>query len=137
MTIADEGKQIRSEVAKLRPDKRRRYSDELRTRILDWVDRATASGMIEPECSKAIGVKTWRFTMWRRAAAKPKTKSLVLVQLERRAAVKPKAESLALVQLDAPCIEVGSQGLSVVAPSGYRVEGLALAQAIVLLRELA
>jgi hypothetical protein len=40
MTILDEGKTIRAEVAKLRPDKRRCYSDELQARILDWVGRA-------------------------------------------------------------------------------------------------
>ena len=120
MTILEEGKQIRGEVAKLRPDKRRRYSDELRARILDWVGRATAMGMMEHQCAKAIGVKTWRFTMWRRAAT-----------------VKPKEESLALVQVEAPALELGSSGLSMTAPSGHRVDGLALAQVIVLLRELA
>jgi hypothetical protein len=119
MTILDEGKQIRSEVAKLRPDKRRRYPDGLRARILDWVGRATAAGMMECECSKAIGVKTWRFTLWRRASV-----------------AKPKDESLALVQIETPQIEFRPAGLSMVAPSGYRIEGLALAQVIVLLREL-
>ena len=120
MTILDEGKQIRNEVAKLRPDKRRRYPDQLRTRILDWVERATASGMIEPECSKAIGVKTWRFTLWRRAAM-----------------AKPRQEPVALVQIETPPIEIGRSGLSIVAPSGHRVEGLTLAQVLVVLRELA
>ena len=120
MRILDEGKQIRSGVAKLRPDKRRRYPDELRARILDWVGRATAAGMMEHECSKAIGVKTWRFTLWRRAAM-----------------AKPKEESLALVQIETPQVELGPSSLSMVAPSGHRVEGLVLAQVIVLLRELA
>ena len=119
MTILDEGKQIRSEVTKLRPDKRRRYPEELRARILDWVGRATAAGMMEQECSKAIGVKTWRFTLWRRAAM-----------------AKPRAEPLALVKIETPS-ETGPSCLSLVAPSGHRVEGLVLAQIIVLLRELA
>ena len=119
MTILDEGKQIRSEVAKLRPDKRRRYGNALRARILDWVGRAVTAGMTEHECSKALGVKTWRFTMWRRTAS-----------------LKSK-ESLALVRIETPGIEFVPSGLSVTAPSGHRVEGLALAQVIVLLRELA
>jgi hypothetical protein len=70
MTILDEAKQIRTEVAKLSPDKRRRYPEGLRRRILDWVARATAAGQLESECSKAIGVKTWRFTIWRRRHAR-------------------------------------------------------------------
>jgi hypothetical protein len=116
MTILDEAKLIRAEVAKLRPDKRRRYPDELRARILDWVTRATAAGVFEHECSKAIGVKTWRFTTWRKMpAARP--------------------ESLALVPIEtAP---MASAPLAVVTPSGYRVEGLALDQIVSLLRELA
>ena len=121
MVIFDEGKQIRSEVAKLRPDKRRRYPDQLRAQILDWVGRAMAAGMTEHECSRAIGVKTWRFTMWRRRAA----------------TVKSKDESVALVQIEPSSIAFGSSGLSFVTPSGHRVDGLVLAQVIVLLRELA
>jgi hypothetical protein len=118
MTIVDEGKQIRSEVAKLKPDKARRYSDVLRARILDWLGRATAAGMMESECSKAIGVKTWRFTVWRRAR-------------------ELKSESRALVRIETPDVELVGSGLAVVAPSGYRVEGLALAHVVVLLREFA
>ena len=117
MTTVDEGKQIRSEVLRLRPDRRRRYSDELRARILAWVAQATADGMTEPECSKAIGVKTWRFELWRRAAA------------------QAKSEALALVRVDVPRME--PMGLCLVAPSGHRVEGLALAQVVSLLRDLA
>ena len=130
MTILDEGKQIRSEVARLRPDKRRRYPDELRMRILNWVDRSTTAGMMEHECSKAIGVKTYRFTLWRRAAASRRT--------EQVATRKPRTESLALVRIETPLVQVAAPTLSVVVgPSGHRVEGLELAQVVVLLRELA
>lgn len=117
MTISEEAKQIRSEVLKLRPDKRRRYPGELRRRILDWVGRATAAGMMVHECSKAIGVKTWRFTLWRRA--------------EQRS---PRDESLALVPVETP--PVAMSGITLVAPSGYRVEGLGVEQVAALLREL-
>ncbi len=116
MTILDEAKLIRAEVAKLRPDKRRRYPDELRARILDWVARATAAGVFEHECSKAIGVKTWRITLWRRKPPAP-------------------PESMALVPIEVAPITAAP--VAVVAPSGYRVEGLALDQVVRLLRELA
>src|SRR5438132_14435574 len=65
MTIADEGKQLKSEVAKLRPDKRRRYPAELRRRILDWVARAEVEGLPIYECGRALGINTWRFQLWR------------------------------------------------------------------------
>jgi hypothetical protein len=38
MTILDEAKQIRTEVAKLGPDKRRRFPEELRRRLPDRAD---------------------------------------------------------------------------------------------------
>jgi hypothetical protein len=122
MTISDEGKQLRNDVARLRPDKRRRYSHELRGRILDWVKRATATGMTEPECAKAIGVRAWRFTLWRRDAM---------------AVADEYAKSLALVQIETPAFELTPAVIAVVAPSGHRVEGLSLGQVITLLRELA
>lgn len=126
MTIIEQGKQLRSEVAKLRPDKRRRYGVELRRRILDWVSRAGAIGVPELECSKAIGVKTWRFTLWRRIEARsPKP--------EPELAPEP----LALVPIEMPVTLPMHSGISVVAPSGYRVEGLALDQVAALLREFA
>ena len=124
MTLLDETKQLRNEVAKLRPDKRRRYPAELRRRILSWVDRATDAGQLESECSKAIGVKAWRFTMWRRSEAR-----------ETREATAEQ-EPLALVPIVAPMLPMGS-ALCLVGPSGYRVEGLTLDQVAALLRELA
>ena len=47
------------------------------------------------------------------------------------------AESLALVPIDVPEILPMGPGLTVIAPSGHRVEGLAFGQVAALLRELA
>jgi hypothetical protein len=121
MTILEEEKQLRSELAKLRPDKRRRYSNELRGRILSWVDRSVAEGTLETECSKSLRIKTWRFVMWRRA-------------IVREAPPKEMRSSLALVPIE-PL--VASSGLVLVTPSGYRIEGLRLDHMASLLRELA
>ena len=121
MTIIDEGKQLRNEVAKLRPDKRRRYSDDLRRRILDWLARCNAAGIADFECSKVIGMKSHRFTMWRRQEAR--------LDKEER-------ESLALVPIESPLLAIRSP-IVLVTPSGYRVEGLAVEQLAVLLREVA
>ena len=113
---------MRIEVANLRPDRHRRYPEELRRRILDWVDRATAAGRPVSECSKLIGVTTWRFTAWRR--------------IEERL-LKPKPELMALVPIETPVTTSMSGGLTLVTPSGHRVEGLEIAQVVALLRELA
>jgi hypothetical protein len=121
MTINDEGKQLRLEIAKLRPDKRRRYSSELRRRILGWVERAVAAGMIENECTKMLGIRTWRLVLWRRLPEPPP---------------KTERESLALVRVETSSLPMSS-GASLVTPAGYRVEGLLFDQLVALLRELA
>jgi hypothetical protein len=120
MTIIDEGRQLRSEVAKLRPDRRRRYPDDLRRRILDWVGRAETSGIPIYDCSKTLGIKTWRFQMWRRDAAAAR-----------------EAEPVAMVRVETPPEILPPSGLTVVMPTGHRIEGLGLEQVIALLRELA
>lgn len=124
MTINDEGKLIRVEVAKLRPDRRRTYPPELKRRILDWVGRAMATGMRRSECGHRLGIKSWRIKIW-----------------QEEVTIAPKPEetptpSLALVPIETPAW-IPSAGPTVVTPSGYRVEGLAVEQIAVLLRELA
>ena len=121
MTILEEEKQLRSELAKLRPDKRRRYSNELRGRILAWVDRSVAEGALETECSKSLRIKTWRFVMWRRA-------------IEREAPPKEVRNSLALVPIEPLVVP---SGLVLVTPTGFRVEGLRFEHLASVLRELA
>jgi len=118
MTIIDEGKLIRGEVAKLRPDRRRNYPPELKRRILDWVGRAMTAGMRRSACGHALGIKSWRIKGWQ--DEQPATSGDV---------------ALALVQIETPAWVSG--GPTVVSPSGYRVEGLAVAQIVALLRELA
>jgi hypothetical protein len=123
MTIIDEGRRLRNEVMKLRPDRHRRYPQGLRRRILDWVDRASKAGQYEWECAKLVGLRTWRFTNWRK--------------MEAARAKKLQPESLALVPVEAPVMTASSAGLMLCAPCGYRVEGLTLAEVVTLLRELA
>jgi hypothetical protein len=117
MTIIDEGKLIRSEVAKLRPDKRRRYSPELKQRILEWAGRAVRGGTDEVECSKLLGIRTWRLKVWRELEARPEA-----------------GESLALVPLD---VASTNSQITLIAPSGHRVEGLDFREIAALLREFA
>ena len=67
MTFSEEAKQLRIEVARLRPGRGRKYTPALRRRIVAWGERAKASGMLEADCSQAIGVPQHRFAMWREA----------------------------------------------------------------------
>ena len=124
MTFSEEAKQLRIEVAKLRPGKGRKYTPALRRRIVAWVESAKASGMLEADCSQAIGVPQHRFAMWREAEP-PMVES----------AETAPAPSTALVPVQVPSpIQVGL-GLTFVAPHGCRIEGLSLDQAFALLRE--
>lgn len=118
MTIIDEGRVIRNEVAKLRPDRRRTYPPELKQRILDWVGRAMATGMERSECGHLLGIKSWRIKGW-----------------QEEPAARRNDAALALVPIETP-IWVPS-GPTIVTPTGYRVEGLAVEQIAALLRELA
>ena len=125
MTILDEGKQIRSEVARLRPGRGRKYDIGLRRRIVAWVERAKQAGMLEVECSRAVGVPQHRFEMWRKYDHRDAV---------RREAQGETAEPVALVPVHAAPIEV-TLGITVVTSRGWRVEGLSVEQAAMLLRE--
>jgi len=129
MTLSKEANEIRSEVQALRKGPGRKYSKALRARVVDWMKRALDDGMREVECTEALGIPLQRLCAWR--------------EEERRIAatvvpdpVVPRAtESTALVPVmvrdsDLP---FGSM-ISFCAPSGHRIDGLTLDQAIGLLR---
>lgn len=119
MRITDEARELRNQVTKLRPDKRRRYGEDLRRRILHWIARVEAEGGSEIDCSKYLGIKTWRFRTWRQSEARKETTH----------------ESMALVPIDTSGMMPSA--IVLVAPSGYRIEGVSLTQVVALLRELA
>lgn len=124
MTIIEEGRALRSEISKLRPDKRRRYGAKLIQRILGWVARATAGGMTDTWCGELLGITTWRFRMWRER--KPKNEAGPPPDTAA-------AETLALVPITVTAPFVGP---TLVTPAGYRVEGLGVSELAALLREL-
>lgn len=119
MTISDEGAKLRTEILNLRPDKRRRYPDDLRRRIVDWAERAKATGMSAQRCADMLGIKAgWRITCWQRAASRPEPQA----RLETK---RVEGDVLAFVPVAVDPLE---GQLVVVTPSGHRVEGLSFAQ---------
>jgi hypothetical protein len=135
MTIVDEGRKLRDEVAKLRPDQRRRYPAELRQRLRAWVARAEEQGISEVACGKAVRIKTWRFKLWREAAARSsddQTESTDEPESsdEGQSGDGEHPEPLALVRVGT----AATSGLVLVAPTGHRIEGLTVEQALALLR---
>ncbi len=132
MTLNNEAKLIRRSVEQLRPGKGRKYSPALRHRILDWVERAKNSGMLESECSEAIGVPQHRFEMWR-SGERVESTAMVPFELPLELSVEPVSKDLVPIEVS-PSILI-APGLAFATPRGFRVEGLTLEQAFALLRE--
>lgn len=132
MTVNEEAKQIHAEVAALKPGRGRKYTKALRGRVLAWMKRAREDGMFEIEASTAIGVPLTRIEGWRRA------------ERERAATYVPEelapkgTDETALVPvcMRDELLPFGPM-ISFSTPSGYRVEGLSLDQALGLLRAFA
>ena len=121
MTISEEAALIHLEVAKLRPDKHRRYPKELKQRIREWAERAIASGIAAESCARMIGmVRGARLTEWLRGTNEAKRPSSNGVVSERD------AKTVALVPVAVEARDVGL--LVVVTSAGHRIEGLSLAQ---------
>jgi hypothetical protein len=131
MTINEEAKQIRAEVSALNPGRGRKYTKALRDRVLTWMERAGEEGMYETEASKAIGVPLARIDAWRAAERE-------LAENYVPPPVAPRATSeTALVPV---CVREEfpfGPMISFSTPSGHRVEGLTLDQALGLLRAFA
>lgn len=111
----------------MKPGQKRRFKPTLKGRILDWIDRARASGLCDADCSRLIGLPAPQFNAWRSQQA------LVRCELPLELTVEPVSRELVPIEVP-PGIEL-TTGVVFVAPSGYRVEGLNLAQAFALIRE--
>ncbi len=123
MTVSDEAKQIRDEVAKIRPGRGRKYTRAFQQRVLMWFERARKT-MFESECSKAIGISLVRIEKWREA------------EQRRLSTVVPKPEvprpspTTAMIPVSIRDDFPFGHSLSFVTPIGYRIDGLTLDQAI-------
>jgi hypothetical protein len=117
MTLAEQGHRLRTEILRLGIGHGRRYKPRLRRRILAWVDRAKQTGISERECSERLGIAYKRFSIWRADGAK-RPKQLVEVE----------------VTSDESSV---SATFAIASPSGYRIDGLTLDQAVAFMRALA
>src|SRR5262245_38559602 len=112
-----------------------RYSEALQKQAVSYAVRRQAEGATFDQVVAALGVSDPTLRRWmatnKAAARQPKRSS------PAARAAKPK---LIPVRVGASSAESASRpsgpGLTVVAPGGYRVEGLDVAQAVALLRGL-
>ena len=118
MTLAEEGNRLRLEILRLGDPRKRQYPEELRAKILDWVERSKLDGTNEDSCAETLDVPRQRFSSWRSWRRSVRTQK-ALVPVEIRDEGKPFGP------------------LAFVAPSGHRIEGLTIGEAIALLRAFA
>jgi hypothetical protein len=131
MTLNEEAKQIRAEVAALNPGRGRKYTKALRERVLTYMERAREDGMFETEASKAVGVPLARIDAWRSAEREHAANYVP-------APVAPRATNeTALMPVAVRDEWPFGPTIAFSTPSGYRVEGLSLDQALGLLRAFA
>ena len=123
MTITEEARDLRGRLVKLRPGRGKRYPPLLRQRVLDWVERAKESGLLEYDCQKLLGIPQHRFELWRQSFRRQEPEPKALVRIEVGEKEAPTSTVIGFV--------------SFVSPLGYRIEGLTLAQAVTLFRSFA
>jgi transposase-like protein len=121
-------------VAPARPGAARLYEPEERERLLAAVDGLRARGKGVLAACREIGISDKSYRKWRAAAAPPP--AMVPVEVTALVPVAP-VQGLTLAPPRPVAGVQPSGGLTLVAPGGYRVEGLAVETAAALLRALA
>ena len=84
-----------------------------------WVERAKQVGMSLPDIGRVLGIPQHRFAYWREREVDKQPHALVPVEVTE----------------DPPAIGTFVE-VSVVSPSGFRVDGLTLEQAIEMMKAL-
>jgi transposase-like protein len=117
MNISDEANKLRVDIVRCGTSHGRRYPEGLREQILEFIDHAKSAGISVGESCRRLGISPKQLNNWRTVVRAAQTRALVPVQIAE------------------PHDPRGS--LAFVAPSGFRVEGVSLAQALELMRALA
>jgi hypothetical protein len=119
-----------------RPAPPRPYSPEDRSRLLTEIDQLLSAGMgIQAACQK-VGISDSSYRKWRDEMGPPA--AMRPVEITALVPVAPTALTLAPPRASAALEPTsGTSALSLVAPGGYRIEGLGVETAAALLRALA
>lgn len=119
MTLTDEATRLRNEITRHTNEHGRKFSPEMRSSILVWVERARQEGLTVVEAGRRIGIPSPQLHGWITASRRLR-KNLALVPIE---VAKPRSAT-------------SNAHVSLVAPSGFRIEGLTIEQAVEALRVL-
>ncbi len=130
MTLTDEAKAIRNELRQQRAG-RGPYTKEMRCKIVAWYVRAKDSGMPLADMLRLLGVKPQLIDKWYEADLR---RAATIVPVP----VTPPAD---MTKQIVPVVVEDSfpfgPGVTFETPSGYRITGLTLGQALDLLRAYA
>lgn len=132
----EEAEKFRQETAAVRArGAAGRFSDAMREQAVSYAMRRQAEGATFDQVVAALGVSDPTLRRWMATS-----KAMATARRSKRAAAAARTPKLVPVQVRAGATEVANRpstpGLTVVAPGGYRVEGLDVAQAVALLRGL-
>jgi DNA-binding transcriptional regulator YiaG len=106
---------VRAAVAKHRPERGKRYSPELKARIVEFAASRHDEGVSWDGVATELGLSTETLRNWRMGEAPAGSQAMVPVHV---------------------VAERAGRGVSVVAVSGHRIEGLSLDEAVYVLRAL-
>lgn len=115
--MADDGKALRREIALIGRGRGKRYSAELKTRVVAWAELRRRQGASWPVLSAELGLGLDTVRRWCEASAKPTKRMQALVPVR----VVPSR---------------AARTLSVVSPGGFRIDGLSPEEAVALLRAI-
>ena len=128
MTLTREATEIRSEVEALRKGPGRKYTKAMRERVVAWLERAQESGVREAEWQEALGIPIQRLLKWLEEARD------IAATVVPAAVIPRPTEMTRMVPITVSDDLPFGPMIGFSAPSGYRIEGLTLDQAIALLR---
>ena len=114
---SDETARLRRELAKHERGRGKRYPEELKRQIVEHASARRELGALYEETAKELGLRLETLRQWCRPRAASPTRASLLVPVEVVA-------------------EVQRGGISIVSPSGFRLEGLEPAEAVAALRAL-
>ena len=124
MTLDEEANRLRIELVRLGEGHGRRYPPGMKKQILAWVERARRAGMKPSECGARLGLLPRQLSSWK-------------AQLQAPHVLKAQPpKKFAAVELDEEA-STATASIAFVAPSGFRIEGITVAQAVELMRALA